>query len=63
MHSDFWHRTQKELSDSAITNFFLFLPTNLYEQGSTALISLKTKTGNSIDAELSLILALSNIHP
>lgn len=50
--SDFQHMTQKELSDSVVTKFLPVLPTNLYEQGLTALISLKTKTRNSIDAEL-----------
>lgn len=50
--SDFQHMAQKELSDIVITKFLLVLPTDLYKQGLTALISLKTKTRNSIDAEL-----------
>lgn len=47
----------KELSDFAVTKFLPFL------QGFAALISLKTKTRNNIDAEIKLMLALSNIHP
>lgn len=47
--SDFQHMAQKELSDIVITKFLLVLPTDLYKQGLTALISLKTKTRNGID--------------
>lgn len=50
--SDFQHMAHKELSDILITKFLLVLPTDLYKQGLTAPISLKTKTRNSIDAEL-----------
>lgn len=47
--------TQKlleELSDIAIPKFLPFLSTNIYKQGITALISIKAKNRNSIDAEL-----------
>lgn len=52
--SDFWHVTQKELSDTARAKPPPLLPSNLYGQGFTALISLQQKP------EIMLVLNLNS---
>ena len=46
--------TQKLLKELTllILRFLPFVSTNIYDHAFTALISIKTKTRNSIDAEL-----------